>query len=308
MPRLLHGDEWWASPKLWIEWFLVANLAFLAVDISLAHAVNAFEHRAEWIPVVFSIAATFLLLLAIALGRSVPALARRQMTGPVGWRKTLARWIGLQVGWGSIAVGIAGLIWHLRGDFFQEQTLKNLVYTAPFAAPLAYTGLGLLLILDRMVDARGQEWSRWVILLAAGGFLGNFVLSLADHAQNGFFYPSEWIGVIAAAVAFGFLIAQVIVPESRSMLVMNLALMVIQVVVGVLGFALHARGNLNNPAGSLWDRFVYGAPIFAPLLFADLALLAALGCWGQLRCLASGEGDPREQGSPSILNSSMAAE
>ncbi len=47
------------------------------------------------------------------------------------------------------------MIWHLRGDFFQEQTLKNLVYTAPFAAPLAYTGLGLLLILDRMVDARG---------------------------------------------------------------------------------------------------------------------------------------------------------
>ena len=123
-----------------------------------------------------------------------------------------------------------------------------------------------------------------------------------------FFYPSEWIGVIAGAVAFGFLTAQVIVPESRSLLIMNLALMVIQIVVGVLGFALHARGNLSHAAGSIWDRFVYGAPIFAPLLFADLALLAVLGCWGQLRCLASGEGDPREEGTPSILNSSMAAE
>ncbi len=69
------------------------------------------------------------------------------------------------------------------------------------------------------------------------------MLSLADHAQNGFFYPSEWIGVIAAAVAFGFLIAQVTVPGSRSLLVMNLALMVVQIVVGVLGFALHALGN-----------------------------------------------------------------
>ena len=121
-------------------------------------------------------------------------------TEAIGWRRRLARGIGLAVGWGSIAVGIAGLLWHLSGDFFQEQTLKNLVYTAPFAAPLAYTGLGLLLILDRMVDARSLEWSRWVILLAAGGFVGNFVLSLADHAQNGFFYPSEWIGVVAAAV------------------------------------------------------------------------------------------------------------
>ena len=89
---------------------------------------------------------------------------------------------------------------------------------------------------------------------------------------------------------FGFLVAQVAVPENSSLLKMNLALMVIQIVVGVLGFALHARGNLEHPAGSLWDRFVYGAPIFAPLLFADLALLAVLGCWGQLRCQVAGEG------------------
>ncbi len=292
MRRLLRGDQWWTSPRIWVEWFLVANLAFLAVDISLAHAVNAFENRAEWIPIIFSVAATFLLLLAIALGGSEPALGGGQASEPIGWRKRLARWIGLVVGWGSIAVGIAGLVWHLRGDFFQEQTIKNLVYTAPFAAPLAYTGLGLLLILDRMVDSRSLEWSRWVILLAAGGFLGNFVLCLADHAQNGFFYASEWIGVIAAAVAFGFLIVQVAVPESCSLPVMNLALMVIQVVVGVLGFALHARGNLTHQTGSLWNRFVYGSPIFAPLLFADLAVLAVLGCWAQLRCLAAAEGDP----------------
>ena len=251
MHRLLRGDQWWASPRLWVEWFLLANLAFLAVDISLAHAINAFEHQAERIPIYFSVAATFLLLVAMTLGGSEPVQRGAAGSEAIGWRRSLARGIGLAVGWGSIVVGIAGLVWHLRGDFFQEQTIKNLVYTAPFAAPLAYTGLGLLLILDRMVDARSLEWSRWVILLAAGGFLGNFVLSLADHAQNGFFYPSEWIGVIAAAAAFGFLLAQVVVPDNPSLLAMNLALMVIQVVVGVLGFALHARDNLTNQAGSL---------------------------------------------------------
>ena len=135
MQRLLRGDQWWASPRLWVEWFLIANIAFLAVDISLAHAVNAFEYRAEWIPIFFSVAATFLLLLAIALGGSEPALRGGEGTGAIGWRQRLARGIGLAVGWGSIAVGIAGLIWHLRGEFFQEQTIKNLVYTAPFAAP-----------------------------------------------------------------------------------------------------------------------------------------------------------------------------
>jgi hypothetical protein len=293
MQRLLRGDQWWASPLLWVEWFLVANIAFLAVDVFLAHAVNAFEHRAEWIPVFFSVAATFLLLLAMLVGGSNPALAGRQGTGAVRWRQRLARGIGLVVGWGSILVGIAGLLWHLDGDFFQQQTIKNLVYTAPFAAPLAYTGLGLLLILDRMVDAQSLEWSRWVILLAAGGFGGNFVLSLADHAQNGFFYPSEWIGVVAAAVACGFLLALVAVPDNPSLVAMNLALMVIEMVVGLVGFYLHGRGNLSHQAGSLWDRFIYGAPIFAPLLFADLALLAVLGCWAQLRYLAAADGVPR---------------
>ena len=286
MRRLLLGEHWWANPLIWLEWFLVANVAFLAVDICLAHAVNAFAHRAEWIPVGFSLAGTLLLLAAIGIGGSVPALPGQQGTGSQAGRKRFARLIGLAVGWGAILVGIAGLLWHLDGDFFQQQTIKNLVYTAPFVAPLAYTGLGFLILLDRMVDASGLEWARWVILLAAGGFVGNFVLSLADHAQNGFFYPTEWIGVVAGALAVGFLIANVVVFDNPTLLVMNLVLMILQMVVGVLGFALHAIGNLKPSVGSLWDRFIFGAPIFAPLLFADLAILGILGLWAQYRALA----------------------
>jgi len=51
----------------------------------------------------------------------------------------------------------AGLLLHLDSAFFGEQTLRILVYTAPFVAPLANSGVGLLLILDRMVDARSVE-------------------------------------------------------------------------------------------------------------------------------------------------------
>src|SRR5947199_7378174 len=100
-----------------------------------------------------------------------------------------------------------------------------------------------------MVAERSLEWARWVVLLAAGGFMGNFVLSLADHAQNGFFYPSEWIGVVSGAVGVGFLTAIVIVPESRALLIMNLGLMVIQVGVGLLGSYLHARANWSRQTG-----------------------------------------------------------
>jgi hypothetical protein len=271
--------------------FVAANLAFLTVDIGLAHAVNVFEHRAEWVPIIFSPAATLLLLLAVSLGGLDGLAPDESWTGPRVLRRRLCRGIGLAIGWGSVAVGIAGLLWHLNGQFFLQVTLKNLVYTAPFVAPLAYTGLGLLLILNRMVDHRSMEWARWVVLLAAGGFMGNFVLSLADHAQNGFFQPTEWIGVVAGAIGVSFLTAMVIFPESRGLLLMNLGLMVLQVGVGLLGSYLHTRANWSRLTESLWNTFVFGAPIFAPLLFADLSLLAVLGLWAQARCIAVENGN-----------------
>ena len=95
--------------------------------------------------------------------------------------------VGYLVGWLSVLVGFGGVLYHLESRFFLDRTLKSLTYAAPFAAPLAYTGLGFLLLMNRMVAARSAEWARWVILLALGGFFGNFVLSLTDHASNGFF-------------------------------------------------------------------------------------------------------------------------
>ena len=55
------------TPERCVEWFVVANIAFLGVDIGLAHASNAFASRAEWAPVAFSLLAT-LLLLPMAFG------------------------------------------------------------------------------------------------------------------------------------------------------------------------------------------------------------------------------------------------
>ncbi len=188
-------------------------------------------------------------------------------------------------------VGVAGLLLHLDSQFFDQQTLKNLVYTAPFAAPLAYAGVGLLLILDRMVDARSVEWARWVVLLALGGFIGNFVLSLTDHAQNGFFFRVEWISVASSAMAVGILVAVLLVYDNRPLLRLCAGVMGVQVVVGVLGALLHGRSNLARPRQSLWEGFLYGAPVFAPLLFADLAILAGLALWALERAIPVAEPD-----------------
>jgi hypothetical protein len=76
-----------------------------------------------------------------------------------------------------------------------------------------------------------------------------------------------------------------------------LAVMAAQVLVGLLGFGLHIAADLKAPAASLWDRLLYGAPLFAPLLFADLALLATLALWALARTQRAAPRDDRGVGS-----------
>ena len=54
------------------------------------------------------------------------------------------------VGGSAILIGLTGVVLHLDSSFFYERTIRSLTYSAPFAAPLAYTGLGFLLVLNRM--------------------------------------------------------------------------------------------------------------------------------------------------------------
>jgi len=283
MIRLRRIEPWTA-----VELFAAGNLAFLAVDVWVAHAVNRFERVEEWIPVIFSIAAPFVLAVAHLLGGLVPRvggypLRDREATA----RVRLARALGLLVGWLALGVGIAGMLFHLQSQFFEEQTIKSLVYTAPFVAPLAYAGLGLLLIADRMVPAVTLEWARWVLLLALGGMVGNFILSLADHAQNGFFNRAEWISVAAGALGTAFLLLSAMRAEDRLLRKWTLVVLGVVTVVGLIGFALHVRSNFVRPAANVWEAFLYGAPAFAPLLYPNIAVLAAIGLW------AAGRGTSR---------------
>jgi len=266
--QLLKSPQlaWLFDPALLLEIFVASNLAVLAADIVLAHSVNQFRNPAEYIPLYFSADAPVLLLVAM--------LAKGRWRSQDAWRD-----IGLLIGGLSVLVGLAGVIYHLRSGFFAEHTLRSLTYAAPFAAPLAYTGLGFLLLLNRMVAARETEWARWVILLATGGFFGNFVLCLTDHAGNGFYLKTEWIPVISSALATGFLIVPVIAPVTRRYLDLCLVVLGLQALVGVVGFGLHLWMNYNTPGGSLFEKSIYGAPPMAPLLFPNLVGLALIGLW-----------------------------
>lgn len=261
--------RWVRDPQLLVELFVTANLAILAADIYIAHSVNHFRNAAEYIPLFFSIGAPAVLAVIIAL--------RWIGKFEAPWRD-----VGHMVGWLSILVGLGGVLYHLESRFFWDRTLNSLTYAAPFAAPLAYAGLGFLLLMNRMVGERTAEWARWVIFLALGGFFGNFVLSLTDHASNGFFAKTEWVPVISSALATGFLIVPLMLTVTRRFMDVCLIVMLTQALVGVIGFWFHLQANLVGPGHDLFDRLVNGAPPMAPLLFPNLVGLALIGMWALL--------------------------
>lgn len=258
----------WLGSEILVELLAILNVGFLTFDIYLAHSVNQFRNRAEYIPLAFSAIAPLLLIFAlVSRGRS-----------PAAWK-----YLGYLVGWVAVLVGLTGVIFHLQSHFFYERTLRSLTYSAPFAAPLAYTGLGFLIILNRMVVAETLEWAQWVLLLTLGGFVGNFIFSVTDHAQNGFFRSLEWVPVVASALAVGFLAVPLVMRVSRRYIYLCGAILLLEGAVGAWGFAVHAAANLRGPSIHAFDNFIYGAPPLAPLLFPNLMLLGLIA----LRQLAS---------------------
>ena len=268
--------RWLADPRLWIEAFVLFNFLCLTLDIYLAHSTNEFRRRTEYIPLYFSAVAPFVLLAGL--------VARERFGYKAVWRD-----LGHLVGWVAVLIGIIGVVLHLDSRFFYERTLKSLTYAAPFAAPLAYTGLGLLLILNRMVKAETAEWAYWVLLLALGGFAGNFVFSLTDHATNGFFRTVEWLPVASSAFAVSFLLVPFLVHTGRRFLALCALVLVLQGLVGVLGFFLHVAADFEGPSASAFSNIVHGAPPLAPLLFPNLVLLGLIALWALNRHLPQAE-------------------
>src|SRR6058998_1793446 len=98
--------DWYRSHRVWIELFALFNLAGLTPDILLAHSVNRFRARSEYVPLIFSMVAPIILVIAMwsfAKGK---------------WR--LWKMLGYLVGWCSVLIGIVGLVLHLESQFFQR--------------------------------------------------------------------------------------------------------------------------------------------------------------------------------------------
>ena len=187
------SERWWRRAAALDRAFAILNIGFLTFDIYLAHSVNQFRSQAEYIPAVFlGDRRRWCCCVALAAAH---ALAAR--SGTI---------LGYLVGWAAIA-GRA----RRRDSAPREPVLlrahaaqPDLLRALCRAAGLHRPGISA----DHEShggSAESAEWAQWVLLLTLGGFIGNFVFSLTDHAENGFFIPAGVGAGGGSAFAVGFL-------------------------------------------------------------------------------------------------------
>jgi len=260
------------------------NEIFLGVDIYLAHSISGTIVLREWIPIVFGPLAGVLLLLA-----GLIALRRR----------ALATVIANVIFVASIAVGLLGAYYHLlravlpSGPAGERVSVGLLVWAPPILGPLTFALVGVLGISAAWIE-RPADSGRLVLLggrrfrlpysktrayffLVGLGTLATVLSSVLDHARVHFQNPWLWIPTIPGI--FGTVVPVIlgaIDRPSRADLFTYLGTMLLLILVGVVGAVLHIGDDLTAAGAFVGERFIRGAPVLAPLLFANMGTLGLL--------------------------------
>lgn len=261
-----------------------ANLILLGLDTYLAHSIGGTIRAGEWIPIVFGPVAGILLLIA-----GIIAFRQRQAANLIASLVCVA----------SVAVGVLGSYYHLHRAILttaptgQQITALVLVYAPPLLGPLTFALVGLLGISaaweeDPVDSGRLRLFgnlrvqtplpkTRAYFLLVALFILATLLSSVLDHARTNFQNPWLWLPTIVGAFAtFVTLAMGAYVRVDRGDLLTYLTAMGLMVLVGIVGAALHVLHDLTGQGTLLIERAINGAPLMAPLLFANMGALGVM--------------------------------
>jgi glucan phosphoethanolaminetransferase (alkaline phosphatase superfamily) len=260
------------------------NALFLALDHYLAHSISGTIVPREWIPIVFEPIAGGLLLLG-----GLVALRNRPVATVIGTVTLLA----------SIGVGFLGAYFHFVRAILPaapagEQVQLNLLFWAPpILGPifLAFVGMvgisavwiedppdsGVLILLAGRRIHMPYSKTRAYFFLVGMGVLAATLSSVLDHARTHFQNPWLWLPTTAGVL--GTVVAVTMGAIERRRLPDLLAYastMLLLILVGTTGALLHVETNLTVGNSIVVERFIRGAPLMAPLLFANMGLLGLL--------------------------------
>jgi hypothetical protein len=260
------------------------NVLFLGVDIYLAHSLSGTIVPYEWIPIIFCLIAGAVLLLAGWI-----AIKNRQA----------ANLIATGVFFACIIVGVLGSYFHLRRAFLPTANggiiVPNevLLWAPPLLGPLTFLvvavlglsaaweevkpGSGELRLLGSRTIKMPLSKTRAYYLLTAIFILVTVVSSVMDHARTNFVNPWLWLPTFSGV--FGTIVTMVMgfVPRpTKADRWTYVAALVLLVLVGLTGAVLHVLNDLPAQYVFIMERFLRGAPILAPMLFANMGLLGFL--------------------------------
>jgi hypothetical protein len=175
----------------------------------------------------------------------------------------------------------------------QQVTVDLLVWAPPLLGPLMFALVGLLGISAAWVESPADSGTlvllggrhlrlpysktRAYFFMIGMGTLATVISSVLDHARTHFANP--WLWIPTAAGVFGTVIAVAVAvfeKPRRADLIIYIVAMVLLMIVGVLGAALHISTNLIAEGTIVGERFIHGAPFLAPLLFANMGMLGLI--------------------------------
>lgn len=256
----------------------------LGVETYLAHLISGSIKPGEMVPIVFGPAAGLLLLVALAL-----RLRRRSIVLP--------SLMIIAVAVASVIVGIVGTAFHWDRVLPPQSVAGGLrwdwlVFAPPVVGPLSFAGVGLLAIVAVLEDTKPESGkltlpgvitfntplpqTRQFLWLVAFGLYAATLSSFLDHGRTSFENVFVWTPVILGL--FGSITTTVMAVYERhtkSDYLTYFWVMILMILLGVLGLGLHINADLPEGASNIvLERFVRGAPVMAPMLFA---LIGAFG-------------------------------
>ena len=252
----------------------------MGVETALAHLISGSIKPGEAIPVVFGPLAGIALIIALVM-----RVRAHKATLP-------SSLIVIGTGFASVAVGIIGSAFHwsrvLPPTNFANYGLQWdwIIYAPPVVGPLAFAGVGLLAIIALLEDTKPETGkltlpgiitfntplpqTRQFLWLIALGLYAATLSATLDHARTGFESFFVWIPLVLGV--FGSVTTTLMAiyhKHTSSDYFIFFWVMLLMLAVGVIGLGLHVNADLpEGEPGIQVERFIRGAPVMAPMLFA----------------------------------------
>jgi len=236
--------------------FIAMNYLMMSLDCTLVHWSSGFDH----IGMYFSAGWPLLAALPFIFFTFKPP-------------KKTGRGVSLVVSLASVAVGIAGLAWHLLGQFFEAPGLQSLIYSAPILAPLGLTVLGIMTL--AIIYPPKEGLTRRLIGFMALWMLGLALLGLQDHARNNFYEWGEWIPIVVGVfsmIVFGLYALFYKKMNGNGLLLTTTLILFATAAVGAV---MHTVAFFEATV-PLVQKLSQAAPPLAPTLFGDAAIFVLI--------------------------------